>query len=483
MTSRFRRFAASGVLTTSTTLGLLMLSTVTSVAPESIRSALPLGTLPASAQSSDETLRVRVYEQASPAVVSIATNNSTGSGTIISSDGLILTNAHVVQRSRTVQVQLADGREFQGNVVAFGEPGLDLAVVRLQGVRDLPTLPIASTNSVSVGQTAFAIGNPFGQFQGTLTVGIVSRIDPDSGFIQTDAAINPGNSGGPLLNSRGELVGVNTAIFTTAANSGNIGIGFAIPVGQIQPFLTAVREGRAPSEWSAFARVSSIATNGAPVSGQLDADSNILESDRSFFNAYTFEIQQGQRITVDMMSDELDAYLILIDPNGRDVAQDDDGGNGTNARLLATVPQSGTYTILANSHSPGETGRYQLRVAANSAATSPATRPQQSGVILQESGVLGQNSLVLSSDGSLYEEHLFEGQAGQLVTINMESNDFDTYLMLIGPDGEMVAQNDDSGSETLNSSISLTLPQTGTYRVIANSYDSTGRGQYSVQVR
>ncbi len=482
MTSRFRRCLVPSLLTTGTTLGLMLLSTIPLVTPTASRSLFPLRASPASAQSSDETIRVRVYEQASPAVVSIATGNSTGSGSILSSDGLILTNAHVVQRSRTVQVQLADGREFQGDVVAFGEPGLDLAVIQLRDAQNLPTLPIASTNSVSVGQTAYAIGNPFGQFEGTLTVGIVSRIDPTSGLIQTDAAINPGNSGGPMLNSRGELIGVNTAIFTTSASAGNIGIGFAIPISEVQPFLTAVRQGRAPSEWAPFSQISAIAINGAPVNGQLDSNSNILESDRSFFDAYTFEVQQGQRIAVDMESSDLDAYLILIDPNGRDIAQDDNSGGGTNARLSTAVPLSGRYTVLANSHSPGETGRYQLRVAAGNTA-APSPRPQPSGLLLQESGALSQNSSVLPSDGSLYEEHFFEGQAGQSVTITMESNEFDTYLMLVDPNGEVIAQNDDSGSSTLNSSITLTLPQSGTYRIIANSYDSTGRGRYSLRVR
>lgn len=483
MTSRLRCFRIPGLLSASTTLGVMLLSAAISVDLHPTRSTLRVRPPAAQAQSSDEATRVQVYEQASPAVVSIATGNSTGSGSIISSDGLVLTNAHVVQGARTVQVQLADGREVQGEVIAFGQPGLDLAAIRLEDVSNLPFIPVASAGSVSVGQTAFAIGNPFGQFEGTLTVGIVSRIDPDTGLIQTDAAINPGNSGGPLLNSQGELIGVNTAIFTTGANAGSIGIGFAIPVEQVQPFLTAVRQGRAPREWSRFAQISPISTNGSLVSGILDRTSNILESDRSYFNAYTFEAEQGEQIAIDMLSNEIDAYLILIDPDGRDIAQNDDGGDGTNARLVAIASKSGTYTVLANSYAPGETGRYQIRVEAGDAvAAVPSVRSQPSGVILQENGVLGPESSVLPSDGSLYEEHVFQGQAGQSVTISMESNEFDTYLILIGPSDQVVAQNDDRAPNNFNSSITVTLPESGLYRAIANSYDSTGRGRYSIRV-
>ncbi|MEB3359529.1 MAG: trypsin-like peptidase domain-containing protein [Synechococcales bacterium] len=482
MSQCFPRFASTGLMAAGVAASLSLLS---AIAPPDVTPTRLVGPLSAQAQTSDEETRVRVYNQASPGVVSLETPFGTGSGSIISADGLILTNAHVVRGSNTVTVQLADGREFQGQVIAFGEPGLDLAAVRINaGGSPLPTIPIANPNNLNVGQTAFAIGNPFGQFQGTLTVGIVSRIDSEQGLIQTDAAINPGNSGGPLLNSQGELIGVNTSIFTTGRDGGNIGIGFAIPTNRVTPFLTAVREGRAPTAWSQFANVKPILPNGQTVQGVLDETSNILDSDRSYFNAYTFEARAGQRILIDMLSNEIDAYLILIAPDGQDLGQDDDSGGGTNARLVATAPVSGEYTILANSYGPGEVGLYNIRVEAREGTVAPnAPGIPGGGAILQEQGVLQAGSNVLPADGSLYEEHAFQGQAGQTVTINLQSSDFNTYLILIGPNEQVIDQNDDMSPNSRNSELTVTLPVTGTYRAIANAYDASGRGSYQITVR
>lgn len=441
------------------------------------------------AQDTDEKINIRVYESASPAVVSIDTEEGNGSGSIITSDGLVLTNAHVIEGHQTVEVILADGQRFQGDVVGFGERGIDLAMVKLRNARNLPTVRIAPPGSVKVGQRAFAIGNPFGRFQGTFTTGIVSRIDTEKGLIQTDAAINPGNSGGPLLNSQGELIGVNTAIFTQGGGGGNIGIGFAIAVDEIEPFLVAVREGRAPttsqrrqSPLSTDRPPEPIALNGDGVRGSLSRDDNILNSDNSFFDVYSFEGKAGERVDISMSSSEVDAYLILVGPGGREVAQDDDSGGGTNARIIATLPADGTYLVVANSYEAGQSGNYNLQV--RSVSGNASNRANRSDTfLLRESGILGPGAAVLPSDGSLYREYVFSGQAGQSVTIALESTDFDTYLILLDPRDRKLAENDDASQTDSNSLLTLTLPETGTYRVIVNAYDRQGRGQYVLTVR
>lgn len=329
---------------------------------------LRLGATVAVAQDIDEQINIQVYQKASPAVVSLDTVEGAGSGSIISTDGLILTNAHVVAGSPTVTVTLADGRRMIADVKALGENGLDLAILQLRTPNNLPTISLAP-RPVQVGQRAFAIGNPFGQFQGTFTVGIVSRIDPQRGLIQTDAAINPGNSGGPLLNSQGELIGINTAIFGSPTG-GNSGIGFAISLDRIRPFLTAVRNGRVPQTIqspnpSATERPPQpLALNGAVIPGRLGQGSHVLPTDNSFVDVYAFEGHAGQRIQIDMTSVEIDSYLILLDPNGNDLAQDDDSGGGTNARLFVTLPRDGIYLLMANAYEAGQTGSYNLRAVA-----------------------------------------------------------------------------------------------------------------------
>ncbi len=170
---------------------------------------------------------------------------SAGSGVIVdSSRGFVITNFHVVQNARQVEVVLNDGRHFAADPVGFA-PNLDLAVLRV-GARNLPALPLADSSKLQVGDFAVAIGNPFGLGQ-TVTSGIISATDRPLGqddprrFIQTDAPINPGNSGGALIDLKGELVGVNTALFSPSqsqASAGNVGIGFAIPSNVVKRVLT-----------------------------------------------------------------------------------------------------------------------------------------------------------------------------------------------------------------------------------------------------
>jgi len=156
-----------------------------------------------------------------------------GSGFILDKSGVILTNAHVVDKADKVTVRLKDGRTFEGKVKGIDEV-TDLAVVKINAGKDLPIAPLGSSNNVQVGDWAIAVGNPLG-FDNTVTLGIVSTLKRSSAqvgisdkrldLIQTDAAINPGNSGGPLLNGLGEVIGINTAIRADA-----MGIGFAIPI-------------------------------------------------------------------------------------------------------------------------------------------------------------------------------------------------------------------------------------------------------------
>jgi putative serine protease PepD len=201
------------------------------------------------ALTDDEAINVRVYRQASPAVANILTKateydffmdpvpvEGAGSGFVIDEKGYILTNFHVVQEAQSIEVVLGDQTRFPGKFIGADQRN-DVALVKIDPKgKHLVALPLGDSAALQVGQKVLAIGNPFG-FQSTLTTGVVSALGRTvqtsqttliDEAIQTDAAINRGNSGGPLINSHGEVIGINSAIYTPSGTTA--GIGFAIPI-------------------------------------------------------------------------------------------------------------------------------------------------------------------------------------------------------------------------------------------------------------
>lgn len=201
-----------------------------------------LGISPVFAQnfSPDEMVNISVYEKINPAIVSIDANLddgfSAGTGCIVRSDGVILTGSHVIEGANEIDVTTYDGKIYKASVLAKMGKNKDLALLKISPKSRLRTISFGDSSEIKVGQKVLAIGNPFG-FAGTLTSGIVSRIDYAKGRIQTDAAINPGCSGGPLLNSQGEVIGISQSIYNPDNNISNIGIGFAIPVNDAKKFI------------------------------------------------------------------------------------------------------------------------------------------------------------------------------------------------------------------------------------------------------
>ncbi|MYV52687.1 trypsin-like peptidase domain-containing protein [Streptomyces sp. SID3212] len=232
-----------------------------------------------------------VAKAVSPAIVEInATSDAgeaTGSGVVLTSDGEIVTNNHVIADASSVKVQLTDGKSYTARVVG-ADPAKDLALIKLEGASDLKTATLGDSSQVKVGDEVVAIGSPEG-LSGTVTSGIVSALDRDvtvpketdqsqqrqqqdqgGGWpfqfggqqfngdtgdstttykaIQTDASLNPGNSGGALINMEGQIIGINSAIFasgsgTSSAEAGNVGLGFAIPVDTVKADLPSLRDG------------------------------------------------------------------------------------------------------------------------------------------------------------------------------------------------------------------------------------------------
>src|SRR5579871_104020 len=205
--------------------------------------------------SPDEQNNIDIYKSARDSTVNITSvvyreswffqlvpEKGTGSGFILTPNGEILTNNHVVSGgSARLSVTLADKKVYKASIL-WNDPRNDLAMIKIDAGRKLPFLKLGDSDGLVVGQKVLAIGNPFG-LDGTLTTGIVSAlnrtIEPEEtqrleGMIQTDAAINPGNSGGPLLDSHGNVIGINTAIY---GPQGNIGLGFAMPINRAKPML------------------------------------------------------------------------------------------------------------------------------------------------------------------------------------------------------------------------------------------------------
>ncbi len=206
---------------------------------------------PASAQEFTEQGRIAVARRLSESTVSVIAGRSSGSGFVVGPERWIVTNSHVIQPGRRggIQVRFASGTT-QPAVVLLDSPSHDLAVLRVQGTVAAHPLGLADSDDVSVGQTVLAFGSPFG-LDGTLTQGIISAlrdVPPGSRLgggavqrvIQTDAPINPGNSGGPLVNTHGQVIGVNTAILSRTG--GSHGIGFAVPSNHVTALLASVRE-------------------------------------------------------------------------------------------------------------------------------------------------------------------------------------------------------------------------------------------------
>ncbi|NLA96100.1 MAG: PDZ domain-containing protein, partial [Clostridiaceae bacterium] len=214
---------------------------------------------PTDPQNGKTTLTIpQIVEKAKPAVVAIYTdrvvdqfgersqNIVSGSGFIISSDGYVVTNAHVIENARSIHVNLEDGRAFETKLVGSDSYG-DIAVLKIDS-KNLPFVELGDSSKLLIGELAIAIGNPTGRLSGTVTSGIISALDRELSqtpiaLIQTDAALNPGNSGGALLNSYGEVIGINQLkiIFSDEGSVEQIqGISFAIPINAAKPIIESI---------------------------------------------------------------------------------------------------------------------------------------------------------------------------------------------------------------------------------------------------
>ncbi|MBW4558095.1 MAG: serine protease [Trichormus sp. ATA11-4-KO1] len=350
---------------------LAICTTLTVISSTSIEQLLPNNNNIAVAQTAEEGISRQVYQKASPATVTVQTSRGHGSGFVVSQDGLIITNAHVIKPSPSQQenynphdfpsvvtVVFADGRKVAADVLGFGRDGLDLAILKIHNQKNLSALPLAKVEAASVGDRVFALGTPRSRdYRNTFTQGHITRINPADGEIQHDAVIHGGNSGGPLLNSQGQVIGVNTSAISTKEKL-NTGMNFAIPVSQVHSFLTAARRREISSIPTIFQpqekpNPTTISLNGRVINGNLGKN-RLIRNNGSFVNLYQFQGRTGQQVVIEMNSQMFNPVLILYqitsDGKRKEVAQSIDKGPGDlNSQIVTTLPEDGVYLIFASS--------------------------------------------------------------------------------------------------------------------------------------
>ncbi|WP_433115221.1 trypsin-like peptidase domain-containing protein [Micromonospora sp. CA-246542] len=281
---RIAKFAGAGVAVFALMLGSGVAGGALALALDGDRGGVTRTYTAAPVLNSADLPKIAAAVQDS--VVSIATDSGEGSGVVLTADGYVLTNNHVVASASgdTVQVVFADGRNVQAKIVGT-DPKTDLAVVKANGVSDLKPAKFGDSDAMQVGDQVLALGSPLG-LQGSVTAGILSARDRTiragegqqqdprqqgqavssiSGLLQTDAPINPGNSGGALVNTRGEVIGVNTAIATSGQSTGNIGVGFAIPSNKAKDVAGKLQRGEKVSHPSLGVGVNQAEGGGALV--------------------------------------------------------------------------------------------------------------------------------------------------------------------------------------------------------------------------
>ncbi len=394
-----------------------------------------------------------VYHRVQPSVVYITAETeegtSQGSGVIISADGLVITNAHVIEGAQDITVELNNGRKVQAEVVSVGRSECtDLALLRLPNQNNLPAIVLGNPTTNKHGQSVFAIGYPRGIKPASITEGLISNLHGQEGLLQTSAVINGGNSGGALVNARGELLGVNT--FTLKDTEA---MGFAIDTNRVKAFVQAAQNGLSPTLGKYLQTQSGTAatltTSGETTEGQLQRDDAMVCEDKSAADVYTFSAQANQSVILKMFSDKVQPYMMLLGPDGRVVAKSGSGQGKKAAWLYGKLPTAGTYTVVANSQKANQFGHYAIR----------AIMPM----------LLRQGELSMG-DSQTYG---FRGTANQQVAIEVATEgDFRPFIQLVDNAKQVIWEGQ------WNDTIALTLPQNGAYQLVVSTANLQAGGSF-----
>jgi serine protease Do len=443
------RLIASGLLLIQSTIG-------TVVAQEMLKDTSAFKLAYAAQASTPKANAADVYRLVQPSVVYISAETSEGtaqgSGVILSADGLIITNAHVIEDAEKITVELNDRRKVEAEVVSVGHSDCtDLALLRLPNQTNLPTIALGNPSSSQHGQSVFAIGYPEGIKPASITEGLISNIDNQKGLLQTSAVINGGNSGGALVNSRGELLGINT--FTLRDTEA---MAFAIDTNSVNAFVRSAQNKLSPNLGQMIQSQSGVATtlmrNGVAIEGRLQQDDAMFCADESVADVYTFQTQADQSVILEMSSDTIQPYMMLLGPDGKVVAKSGKSQD-KQTKLYGKLSKAGTYTVIANSQVAKQFGRYAVR------AVTPT--------------LLRQSELSVG-DSQTYS---FSATANQRVAIEvMTEGDFRPFIQII-----------DSAKRVMwegqwQDTIALTLPQSGAYQLMVSTANLQSGGSFTAVI-
>jgi S1-C subfamily serine protease len=469
--------------------------------------------LPASRAAAQPDV-VNITRRASPAVITLNTYNASGRKTGLGSgfflsDGRIATNRHVIEGSARVEAVTQDERRLGTATFAEAVGGATADLAILPRITNPPaTLPLAP-GLPEVGEAVIVIGAPEG-LSNTVSTGIVSAIRRIQGktLVQISAPISHGSSGGPVLNSRGQVIGVSVSVLSEGQN-----LNFAVPVtelarlAQVTPgrisFTGNLRGGQGTGSGTDISdldtrRLPRI-TLGQTVTGRL-SDGDVTLPDGSFADAFVYTGRAGEQITVSLASNDFDAWAVVDDPNGPLRESDDDSGGNYDAELTVTLPHAGTYIIVANSVSSGATGAYRLSLRSGGGGGRPSQNnggddndgggrtssgdefdvatatPIRSGQTV--SGQLTRSDHK-REDNSYADSYVYNGRAGERLTIGMRTTGFQPWIVVDEPDGPY-REHSENGS---NGQLTVTLPRTTRYIILANSVRPEATGSYTLSVQ
>jgi serine protease Do len=413
--------------------------------------------------------------------------------------GFVVTAAHVLEDAAGCRIELSDGQQQRCSVAA-ADSAKDVAMLTVSGSPPY-SLRWGSSESMKDGDEVTVISNPLGQLPGTVSRGIISasRVVSGTKLLQISAAISHGSSGAPVLNARGQVIGIvrstieagqslNFATATDAIrNLNNDQVAVAEGLALLTPKNVSNVVGNARGSTASLVGVPQVGI-GQTVTGSLtSADS--LYPDTTYYKMYQFMTTPGREITIDLSSSDFDPVLIV---RGGGLAQsivDDDGGPGCASRVSQAFLARGPYVILVNTTtSPHrQTGRFTLAIsegsqhvqgrsendcspAGVSTSSTPGSESHTIDVGQTQQGTLTRNDVLLDSDSTYAQAWTIQGRAGQTITIDLESDTFDAYLFLRGPGiaGGRDFQDDDSGGNC-QARLTATFPQNGEYEIVVNT--------------